>query len=87
LDTAAKWTATWNQEIAMKYTIGFFLLAASLFSTGCAATVGYNRGYYRQGYGSGYRYDRDWDRHTRRDWGRHDHDRRDRDYDRDGHRR
>jgi hypothetical protein len=60
--------------------MGLILIAAALFSTGCAATVGYNRGYYRQGYGSGYRYDHDWDRHNRRDWDRHDP--RDRDFNR-----
>jgi hypothetical protein len=69
----------------MKRAMGLFLLAASLFSTGCATTVGYNRGYYRQRYDSGYRYDRDWDLHNRREWDRHD--RRDRDYDRDDYRR
>ncbi|HEV2200009.1 MAG TPA: hypothetical protein VGR73_09315 [Bryobacteraceae bacterium] len=56
----------------MKRAIGFFLMAAALLTTGCAASVGYNRGYYqrgyyRGGYYGGYRYDRDWDRHHRRD--------------------
>ena len=45
-----------------------------LLTTGCAASVDYNRGYYRHGYGFGYRYDRDWGRHDRRDryYDRHD---------------
>ena len=76
-----------KKGIAMKRAMGFFLIAAALFTTGCAASVGYNRGYYRQGYGGGYRYERDWDGHNPRFWDRHEdryrHDRRDRYYDRD----
>ena len=72
-------------EVTMKRAMGLFLMAAALLTTGCAASAGYNRGYYRQGYGGGYRYDRDWDRHNRRDRDRHE--RRDRYYDRDDYRR
>lgn len=77
----------------MKRAIGSLLMAAGLFTTGCAASAGYNRGYYRQGYGygGGYRYDRAWDRHNPRDRDRRDdryrHDGRDRDYDRDHYQR
>jgi hypothetical protein len=75
----------------MKHAIGFFLMAAALLTTGCAASAGYNRGYYRQGYGGAYRYDRDWDRRNSRDRDRRDdryrHDGRDRDYDRDHYQR
>lgn len=71
----------------MNRAMGFFLIAAALLTTGCAASAGYNRGYYRQGYGGGHRYDRDWDRHDQRDRHRHDdryrHDGGDRDYDHD----
>ena len=61
--------------------IALFLTAVAFITTGCAASVRYNRGYYRQNPGVGYRYDRD----QRRDWDRHE--RRDRYYDRDGYRR
>jgi len=71
----------------MKRAMGFLLMDAALLMTGCAASVGYNRGYYRQGYGGVYRYDRDWDRRNPRDRDRHDdrfsHDGRDRYYERD----
>ncbi len=56
----------------MKRTTGTFLMAAALLTTGCAASAGYNRGYYRQGYGGGNRYDRDWDRSNSRDRDRRD---------------
>ena len=83
----------------MKRAMGIFLMAAVLFTTGCAASGGYGRGYYRQGYGGryyrqshgGYRYDRDWDRHNGRDRHRRDdryrHDGRDRHYERDHYQR
>jgi len=60
-------------------------MALAILTTGCAASAGYNRGYYQQRYGSGYRYERDWDRYNRRDGVRYH--RQDRDYDRDGYRR
>jgi hypothetical protein len=60
----------------MRRAMGLFLMAAALLTTGCAASVGYNRGYYRRGYDYGYRYDGDRDRHNRRDrdrYGGRDH--------------
>jgi hypothetical protein len=63
----------------MKRAMGLLLMAATLLTTGCAASVGY-RGYYSPYYG-GYRYDRDGYRH---DWDRHDG--RDRYHDRDDYR-
>ena len=63
----------------IKRAIGVSLIALAILTTGCAASAGYNRGYYQQRYSNGYRYDRDWDRYN--------HHRHDRDYDRDGYRR
>ena len=67
----------------MKRAIGCFLMTAVLFTTGCAASGGYNRGYYRQGYGGGHRSDRDWDRRD----DRYRDDGRGRHYDRDHNQR
>jgi hypothetical protein len=50
----------------MRRAIGLFLMAAALLTTGCVASIGYDRGYYRRGYDHGYRYDGR-DRHFDRD--------------------
>ena len=61
-----------TRGVEMKTTLlTLFLMAATLLATGCAASVRYNRGYYRygngDGYRDGYRHDRDWNRdHLRR---------------------
>jgi hypothetical protein len=56
------------------------LTVGMLVSTGCAASVRYNRGYDRGYYGPAYRYDRDRERHERYRRDHHD-DRRDPRYD------
>ena len=52
------------------FLIAAALLTPALLMTGCAASVGYNRRYYRQDYGDGFRHGRNEDRNHRRDYHR-----------------